>query len=125
MIKRRRDNKRWQTRYDELKTAELFKSSSPRSVDERNRTWLRQDADREAGLIDLYILEGKYSIGQMNDMLSGHPEFNKKSRSDWEKRILFHIRHLEQSSEMKSPSGQFGHNLKIQTSRQGVISFDY
>ena len=91
-----------------------------------NKTWLRHTADSESGLIDLMVLEGRYTIIEMIDLLSKKTNLKQKSKSQWEKRIRDHLLHLSTSEgdSRNKASGQGGHNLPIIERPGGTIKFD-
>ena len=109
---------------DESNTINQLKNPNPL---DGNKTWLRHKADGESGLIDLMILEGKFSIEQMIDKLNKNPNLKIKNRSKWLKRIQDHILHLKtiEGDSRNLSSGISGHNIKIKQATTGEILFDY
>ncbi len=99
--------------------------TNPNPVD-GNKTWLRHKADGESGLIDLMILEGVYSIGEMIEKLVANNTLTPKNSAQWEKRIRDHILHLSttKGDSRNRASGQNGHNINIKTTAKGKIAFD-
>ena len=90
------------------------------------RTWLGHLADGESGLIDLMILEEKYTIKEMAMILSSNKALTSKDLKAWEKRINDHIEHLatKEGDAKNRASGVGGHNLKIKEVQRKLM-FDY
>ncbi len=109
---------------DEINTKSQLKNFNPI---ENNKTWLGHIANKESGLIDVMVLEKKYSIDQMITKLKSNPNLKPKSDIKWEKRVNDHILHLStKDGDSRNRAEDLNcHNLNLIENEEGKISFNY
>jgi len=76
------------------------------------KTWLRHKSDSQAGLIDLRLLSGKFSVEEIareiNELFLPSQPINKRMR-----RVLDHIEHLQHGDTKGNILGVTPHGLKL------------
>jgi hypothetical protein len=76
------------------------------------KTWLRHKSDSQAGLIDLRLLEGNYSVediaSELNEIFLPTKPIGGRVR-----RVLDHIEHLQHGDTKGNISGVKPHELKL------------
>lgn len=109
---------------DESNTKRQLKKSNPV---EEGQTWLRHNVEKQSGMIDLMILEGKNTIEDMAKKLMSKSEFKSKSINAWRKRVHEHIEHLgtTEGDVRNRAWGPGGHNLNVIITDNGIVKFNY
>ena len=88
------------------------------------KTWLRHSVKAQAGQIDLMLLAGKFSIGEMVEELRRQGMFDTGMTDDQcIRRVRNHLEHLRQGDWRNKSSGMKPHNLKL-IEVNGKWSFD-
>ena len=109
---------------DQEKTIEQLKQTSPRFS---KKTWLRHRIDSQSGVLDLMLLEGKYTIDEMaQKLIKLHPD---RPIRQLIKRVKDHIDHLQEGdtrdhSSLHKDDGHKPHHLKLKVI-DGKWMFDY
>ena len=76
------------------------------------KTWLRHGKNTQAGIIDLMLLDGTYSLDKMVDKLN-RKFGSKKSDIQRKSRIKDHFTHLQEGTRLDLNNGRKPHRLKI------------
>ena len=86
-----------------------------------DKTWLRHGENTQAGIIDLMLLDGTYSLDKMVDKLN-RKFGSKKSDIQRKSRIKDHFTHLQEGTRLDLNNGRKPHRLKIYEF-DGTLSF--
>ncbi|MEN6432758.1 MAG: hypothetical protein ABFD06_07765 [Smithella sp.] len=105
-------------RSDRSNTKAVLNGSMSKVSD--GRTWLRHSEYKQAGMIDLLILEGVYS--QKEIAIKVEKAF--PGVTDAEKRVQSHIDHLQNGEPRGRAAGTKPHCLKITTDVARKVGFD-
>ena len=103
---------------------ETQKLLSPPNPVKDGKTWLRHNVAAQSGQIDLMVLSGKFSIGEMVEELRRQGMFDKGMTDDQcKRRVRNHLEHLQHGDARNRASGMKPHNLKL-VEANGKWSFD-
>lgn len=103
---------------------ETKKLLNPPNPVKDGKTWLRHNVAAQSGKIDLMVLSGKFSIGEMVEELRRQGMFDTGMTDDQcIRRVRKHLEHLRQGDWRNKASGMKPHNLKL-IEVNGKWSFD-